>query len=763
MADFSNYVNQETLDKLREIAAKSEAAKATASLSGKSDFSSAELDALNQNPEARANLTNRLNPSSQQFNPNNVEFSAIPEDTTGGTFKPSEGTLTNSKPSPEEISKIRLRNAMNRQPGVLVGEPYTPKSNFDQMVERIQPSMRMVSETPDVGSKLEGIEQSVLSDRAKQFASSASAAEDIDAAIEGADLAGKVNVSKAPLGKLDSAMSKFSGLSDEALSKMGAIGQKVLSNRLVSKGLPIVGIGLEGKSGYENLKKGRPVDAMGNALGIASGVATLAGSTAALPLGAASFGVAGGMETGRQQADQAEMGVGDMGMPIPTKQELNKQSNPTDLLAVNAAKYADKFGGSSKSESVDNVLQGIKNDVPVSIEEPSNTAGYNDIPSKTGTSSSVSSATKSSSLEEQVRELFASPQGDGFTNNTVANLQKAQEEAKQERIGADAMAHAAMIGAGSLGQKAHAGPADISEQLALAARQGKDADKIVTDFKDRGEQEKNDAGSAASVQARRLASAMLKQAGINVAIPDNVSAADLEKRFPQLQHMATSKENLEARKDTAREHAADRAALLQVKGEEKADKRFSDMNNKLVEETASSRSAFGKAANINRSGDAIETLINQIPDKNDIDNRQMYEIARSLDAMLSSGAATISGAGHLIPSSASGDLSKIQEYVSGIPKGAKQAEFVKRMAETVRREKELAKKQINTTKDKILAGYSDLKNKDSNRFESILKTHGIDEESKSSSGYPKTLTNGTHSATVSNAKEEQEAKQEGFK
>lgn len=325
---------------------------------------------------------------------------------------------------------------------------------------------------------------------------------------------------------------------------------------------------------------------------------------------------------------------------------------------------------------------------------------------------------------------------EGFTNNTVEGLQSAQDETNRLKNLADLRSAAAMIMSGQQGLAHNTLPPSIEAELKLGESQKKGAEDITTQFKARGEQEKNDPASAASVQARQTASAMLKQAGMNINIPENVSAADLEKRFPQLQHMATAHESTETRKLIASEGAKNRAATKEEAADVKIQKRASDLNSKLVEEMASSRSPLGKAAIRKQNADAIEALINQFPDKGDIDNRQMYEIARSLDSMLSSGAATISGSEHLIPKTWSGDASKIAEYITGIPKGAKQRAFVERTLETIKRERDVAQKQIDTTKNKYLAGFDDVKEKAPKAYNKILETHGLDEKSKEATKAP---------------------------
>lgn len=256
-------------------------------------------------------------------------------------------------------------------------------------------------------------------------------------------------------------------------------------------------------------------------------------------------------------------------------------------------------------------------------------------------------------------------------------------------------------------------------------QQMKLAGGITDQFKEeeavKKEAEERDPTSGISKQYQ----AMAKMMGIKTT--GNESAATLKQTMPFLEKYMQAKENREARLQQAQIQREAIAATKEERTDEKANKDFTKMSEKLTSEIASSRSAFGKGANLIRSAEAIETLAKGI-DPKDIDSRQITEIARNLDAMLSQGAATISGTKKLIPSSYTGDLAKIAEYITSRPKGAGQQEFVKRMLETVAREKELAKQQIVDTQKKILSGYEHLKTKYPERYGRVLEEHGIPAE-----------------------------------
>jgi len=284
----------------------------------------------------------------------------------------------------------------------------------------------------------------------------------------------------------------------------------------------------------------------------------------------------------------------------------------------------------------------------------------------------------------------------------------------------------------------------------------KQADQKVQDVKDRMAQEGNDPHS----QTSKAFKAYLAKMGVKVSgdmsaetgskivplvfkdfeakVAQEARAQQSKEKNESDQKIAeenrksrefTAEENRKARIQAAKEAAENRKAMTQIKIEEKQDqmdtKRLDDLGKRLTSEIGSSRSAFGKAANNIRSAEAIEALANQYKDKGELDTRQVYELARSLDTLLSSGQGTITGTAHLIPNTYSGDLAKIVEYITNIPKGAAQGEFVKRTMETVEREKELAKEQIMKTQKKIMGPYIETLRRRPESARNILDPHGL--------------------------------------
>lgn len=306
------------------------------------------------------------------------------------------------------------------------------------------------------------------------------------------------------------------------------------------------------------------------------------------------------------------------------------------------------------------------------------------------------------------------------TEATKTNLQEAQKN-RDRSILANQLGKAGELIGSSISRTSPIAQGLFDQNIQLAG-QG------VTDLKERIALEAQDPGSAVSANYRKF----LERYGVKV--PDNVSAEQIKSTLlPAAEKEQLAKERLSSAKDLKQMQLAmlkqkqdETSDWKQLARDDRLDKHTTDRidkaNKLLTGELASSRSAFGRAANTHQAAEKMEALVSNI-DPNDLDKRQITEIARSLDSMLSSGQPTISGMKKLIPSSAAGDVSTISEYINNIPKGAQQGEFVKRLMSTVEREKALAKDQMGRTQGKLLGSYSDLK--DNQTFKAMLNQQGI--------------------------------------
>lgn len=579
------------------------------------------------------------------------------------------------------------------------------------------------------------------------------------------------------MSKLDKTMEKLSGLSDEALAKLGPVGQKILSSKLVSKGLPALAAYQEARQIPQDLKKDEYLNALGSGLGAASGIAALSSKInpyVAGGLAAAGLGVKGGVSLGKEEA---EFGVGEGGMLAPTKDELKYYG----VSGVGPFKDADKYAkypstGTGPFSDVERYkremnMSGVGPVVNADDYKREMTSGAGPFKDSDRYKDYVPQpeieiyADEGEALSEQPQDTSQPPSIDSFrekmdldreiSESTVDALRKAQEEDKQKR----AMAMLAMGASDML-----RGGLGLSYKVKMPDAQNKfweeqlKSDQAVQDLAQRQQMEREDPNSPISKRMREIMGPLFQNLGMG-EVPGNMTYSEGQKYFPQFMGTLEKQKAFEQTEEYRKELKQEREDVRAEKKQEKLNKRLTDLNKHLTEETASSRTTvFGRAANIKRSAEALETLVSRIKDKNNLDNRQIKEIAAGLDAMLTQGAPTVSGRAGLVPSSFSGDLSAIAEYITNIPKGAQQGAFVKRLMETVKSEKELAIGQIKATKGKILAGYSDLEKEAPDQYKQILRKQGIVED------YPKTLKNikTGQEADVSNEEEEAEARKDGY-
>jgi len=120
-------------------------------------------------------------------------------------------------------------------------------------------------------------------------------------------------------------------------------------------------------------------------------------------------------------------------------------------------------------------------------------------------------------------------------------------------------------------------------------------------------------------------------------------------------------------------------------------------------------------------------------DVRNLDRRQMEELAIGLDSMLSGGGhGAESQVKALVPSTAWGDGAKLKEWLSNDPQGTNQVAFVRRMLETVDRERSVAAYQIKSAQIKRLGAHSGLKERNPERYYAILNNYGISPDEEAS-------------------------------
>jgi hypothetical protein len=176
---------------------------------------------------------------------------------------------------------------------------------------------------------------------------------------------------------------------------------------------------------------------------------------------------------------------------------------------------------------------------------------------------------------------------------------------------------------------------------------------------------------------------------------EGLPAPYAEHLFGPLSHVAAARERAQqhqADQDWRRTMAEERTTLAK----EKAEAGAAAAVRGALDPNGARAGNMGTAAKRVQVSGALRKLVEK-PDGsglNLMDSRQIYELARGLDALLSSGAATISGTQHLIPNTFQGNLAQFWEKLSNEPNPGAQQEFVERMYETVVREQEYWDQQV---------------------------------------------------------------------
>lgn len=169
-----------------------------------------------------------------------------------------------------------------------------------------------------------------------------------------------------------------------------------------------------------------------------------------------------------------------------------------------------------------------------------------------------------------------------------------------------------------------------------------------------------------------------------------------------------------------------RGLMIGMKEDQRNADRITKLNEAL-DPTKMSRGNFSVSKQIFDRAERLESLANAYKNTNDLDSRQIEELAIGLNAMLS-GANT--GAQRqveaLVPKSVWGNTQKLAEFLSNNPKGTQQGAFVDRILGSISREKETARDQMNRVRFSRISGFSDVQRKSPEDFDNVLRSNDVD-------------------------------------
>lgn len=316
----------------------------------------------------------------------------------------------------------------------------------------------------------------------------------------------------------------------------------------------------------------------------------------------------------------------------------------------------------------------------------------------------------------------------------LADRQAIVDQNKEDASGINWQAGLAALGSGLRGGNAlEAGMSVVNQQE--AGRQNKlkefDAQKAqyLADRNDAASQEKlkreSDPNSLESKQAQDLAIAM----GMKPDLAKGLTAA----RFKELGPLAEAKYKIA-------QTALDRKEARVAKSEQRNDKLSDDLVIKMQKDLDPNQARGGNLAKNQAQMDQADRLKALYTESNgdirNLDSRQIEELAIGMNKMLSgSSQGSSSQVEALVPKTARGNASKLKEWLLNDPQGTNQIEFVKRMAETVERERQVAGNQIKNAQVQRLSAYNKLKKADPERYKQVLNAYGIDDSDIDETGH----------------------------
>jgi hypothetical protein len=329
----------------------------------------------------------------------------------------------------------------------------------------------------------------------------------------------------------------------------------------------------------------------------------------------------------------------------------------------------------------------------------------------------------SSGNAQALQQMMGGANG-GFTNNTVDNLKQVQGLANQQQAQDNIMRGVASISGGLIAKGANTKVPDNSENNKFYDNLDAQGKEKIGQFKEMGEQEKNDPQSQASVQARKVLGLAGKAMGFTP--PETMTYNQVKEFAPGIEKLGLAKETRDARHEDLAfkyKYLANQKGDKQEAKQHDSDTKRLDAANKLITSgLASSRSGFGKdTGNLMAIQNAKALLAGGNLD--DIDVRQITETARVLDRVLSGGNPTISGTEHLTPDTARMKLAHLMEQVTNKRQGAGASSFLQNNLHTLDREENIAKERSANTMKQALGSFLDIAEHDPERWDAMVAEH----------------------------------------
>lgn len=685
--NFKDLLNPDQIKQMQDVAQQSDVSRVASDPS--LGLSSEDIDKINSNPELTEKLTSGLKPQSEQVS---TKAPSPSEPTFGETVGPTKDI--SSSLSKEDIANFKLKNALKNT--ATVGEPYAPISKFDAAVSKLEPSVKMVSETPDIASKLIN--------------------NDSDAAIKTLSdkLKGLPEGSVSELKKAFPNLSKYIG---EGGKYLGPIGEAAMVSQAIGDYPESVNKAAN-KDQTTKQKVGNSLSALGNAALISSPVAGVVGS----PLAGTGFAAAGlGAKGLGEYLSQPEANSTSMPSNSPPPTPLSPQMLGLDMGGPNSTKMPPKQLEPSKKE--DDTDTSEDEDIDHSqYYHPDHAESATD-EQKAALAKVMKGSGKPPIKPDTEGEQTPSLPPSGFTNNTVENLKAAQDEANKQENTADLFKAIGTLSGGLIGKSMNtAAPTVDNKFWDQYAKEGKEK---IDQFKDLAEKEKDDPNSVGSVTARAMASEMLKKAGFQSKLVDNMSYNQIEKNFPQLSKMMDNEENRVARNKLFSLKQQELSQQKQANNDFKQQRLDLMAQGKLQTLVSAAQKDPRVQANLKKM-DAANRIFSTVGDysinsEKDVDaipsdqlnklpRLMVTELGQELNSLLANSNVTPSSTlGKILPKNLKMTTTEWQDFVTTKLNPAQQADFARLVLKTAVRQKLTASKNNEEQLSKYFKGNEGLR------------------------------------------------------
>lgn len=201
--------------------------------------------------------------------------------------------------------------------------------------------------------------------------------------------------------------------------------------------------------------------------------------------------------------------------------------------------------------------------------------------------------------------------------------------------------------------------------------------------------------------------------GMNINIPEGMSAKQIETLYPYISQAASAKEARELK----RLMASQAVDAKKSAASSKLDPHFQKFTEKLNEDMVPSRSALGKEVMRRNQATHALALLENYKDLNKVPAMQKRELAVALATMISPGLPHADTIAELDPATIDQRVKESVTSLTGKPYGAGAGGIIEMLKDSVIRQQEVANDRIGRYHKTIEHSYNHLKKADPQRFE----------------------------------------------